>query len=155
MGIAHRDLKPTNIMLTEDMRIKLADFGLSNTYKLGSKLMTSCGSPCYAAPEVIEARAYEPLLADIWSLGIILYLMLSGFLPFQHKSTHTLYKLILAAQYEIPRSISRLAADLIMSILKVNPTKRINISEIRNHPWLRLHLGKIEADDIKETMQSK
>lgn len=142
MGIAHRDLKPSNILLTERMEIKLADFGLSNTYKPGTRLTSSCGSPCYAAPEIIEAKAYDPLLADIWSMGVVLFLMVCGFLPFQHKNTHTLYKLILAARYEVPKSVSKLVADLITGLLRVNPTRRLRATEIKNHPWMRMHTSK-------------
>jgi 5'-AMP-activated protein kinase catalytic alpha subunit len=127
IGVAHRDLKPSNILLTNELKIKLADFGLSNMYREGTKLTSPCGSPCYAAPEVIEGRAYEPLLADIWSMGVVLYMMLTGYLPYQHKNTHSLYKLILNARYEIPSGVSKLAADLIDSIFKTNPAKRIRL----------------------------
>jgi serine/threonine protein kinase len=130
--------------LTNDLKIKLADFGLSNTYKPGTKLSSSCGSPCYAAPEIIEAKLYDPLAADTWSLGVVLFFMVSGYLPFQHKNTHTLYKLILGAKYEIPRSVSKLAGDLIVSLLRVNPLRRLKPIDIKEHPWIRLHTGRNE-----------
>lgn len=139
IGVAHRDLKPSNILLTNDLKLKLADFGLSNMYREGTRLSSPCGSPCYAAPEVIEGRAYDPLAADIWSMGVVLFMMLTGYLPYQHKNTHSLYKLILNARYEIPSGVSRLAADLIESIFRTNPSKRIKLRDIKNHPWIKLH----------------
>ncbi len=81
-GIVHRDLKPENLLLDHNKNIKIVDFGLSNQYKSGEKLKTACGSPCYAAPEMIAGKRYECLNADIWSCGIILYAMLCGYLPF-------------------------------------------------------------------------
>ena len=84
LNIVHRDLKPENLLLDYDKTIRLVDFGLSNTYKKEERLKTACGSPCYAAPEMIEAKKkYEPLLVDIWSCGVILYAMLCGSLPFE------------------------------------------------------------------------
>lgn len=85
---------------------------------------------------------YDPLAADIWSLGIVLFFMVSGFLPFQHKNTHTLYKLILRGKCEVPGSVSKLAGDLIYSLLRVLPTRRLRINEIKSHPWIRLHTAR-------------
>lgn len=77
MGIAHRDLKPSNILLTENKVVKIVDFGLSNMYKLGTKLQSPVGSPSYAAPELIEGKGYIPLNIDIWSFGIVMYVLLT------------------------------------------------------------------------------
>lgn len=83
LKIVHRDLKLENILIDYDQTIRIVDFGLSNTYKTGERLKTACGSPCYAAPEMIDGKEpYEPLMVDIWSAGIILYAMVCGFLPF-------------------------------------------------------------------------
>ena len=90
----HRDLKPENLLL-DDNKIKLVDFGLSNTYKTGGVLKTACGSPCYAAPEMIAGKRYKPLKADIWSSGVVLYAMLCGYLPFEDPNTKRLYKKIM------------------------------------------------------------
>jgi 5'-AMP-activated protein kinase catalytic alpha subunit len=83
LGVCHRDLKPENLLLDHNNNIKLVDFGLSNLYKEGEKLKTACGSPCYAAPEMIRGERYNGLGADIWSSGVILYAMVCGYLPFE------------------------------------------------------------------------
>lgn len=99
LGICHRDLKPENLLMDEDKNIKIIDFGLSNTYEEGTKIKTACGSPCYAAPEMIAGKEYEGLMADIWSCGVILFAMVCGYLPFEDPETSKLYKLILNANY--------------------------------------------------------
>lgn len=83
LGIVHRDLKPENLLLDHQKQIKLVDFGLSNTYKQGETLKTACGSPCYAAPEMIEGKAYYGSRVDVWSTGVILFAMVAGYLPFE------------------------------------------------------------------------
>lgn len=100
IGVAHRDIKPENILLDYQNNVKLIDFGLSNFYQKNEKLLTSCGSPCYAAPEMLVEQAYDPTLADIWSCGIVLYAMICGFLPFEDKSTKVLYHKIKDGYYE-------------------------------------------------------
>ena len=85
-GIAHRDLKPENLLLTGDSKLKIGDFGLSNRICDGKYLLTSCGSPNYAAPEIIDGEPYDGCAADVWSCGIILYTSLSGTLPFDSES---------------------------------------------------------------------
>ena len=91
-GICHRDLKPENLLLErEDHNLKLIDFGLSNTYKPKQLLSTACGSPCYAAPEMIAGKDYVGVKVDVWSCGVILYAMLCGYLPFEDPNTDKLY----------------------------------------------------------------
>ena len=82
----HRDLKPENLMLDHSGNLKLVDFGLSNTYDQGVTLKTACGSPCYAAPEMIEGKRYHGARVDVWSSGIILYAMVAGYHPFEDKN---------------------------------------------------------------------
>lgn len=91
LGIVHRDLKPENLLLDYQNNLKLVDFGLSNTYKPGETLKTACGSPCYAAPEMIEGKNYYGSRVDIWSCGVILFAMVAGYLPFEDKDTSKLY----------------------------------------------------------------
>ncbi len=119
--VCHRDLKPENLLLDDNKNIKIVDFGLSNTYKVGETLKTACGSPCYAAPEMIAGKRYHGLGADIWSSGVILYAMACGYLPFEDPNTTKLYKKILNCDYLIPGFISAGCKDLIKKILNVDP----------------------------------
>jgi 5'-AMP-activated protein kinase, catalytic alpha subunit len=126
-GICHRDLKPENLLLDEANNIKIVDFGLSNTYSKGELLKTACGSPCYAAPEMIAGKRYAGLGSDLWSCGIILYAMTCGYLPFEDPNTNKLYKKILACDYKIPGFISAQNKDIMSRILQTDPGKRYNI----------------------------
>lgn len=117
--------------------IKIVDFGLSNTYKPGETLKTACGSPCYAAPEMVAGKRYNGLPADIWSCGVILYAMVCGYLPFEDPKTNLLYKKILNADYTIPDFVSQECADLIRKILNTDPNQRYTMAEIKEHPWMK------------------
>lgn len=138
LRIVHRDLKPENLLIDYDKGIKLVDFGLSNTYKEGELLKTACGSPCYAAPEMIAGKRYNGAMVDIWSCGVILFALLAGYLPFEDPNTSNLYKKILSADYQVPNFISPEACDLIARILTTDPDKRIKIDQIKQHPWFNL-----------------
>lgn len=118
-----------------DNNIKLADFGLSNVVHDGEFLRTSCGSPNYAAPEVISGNLYAGPEVDVWSCGVILYALLCGTLPFDDESIPNLFKKIKAGMYSLPSHLSQLSRDLILRMLVVDPMKRITIQEIRNHSW--------------------
>lgn len=133
--ICHRDLKPENLLLDDQNNIKIVDFGLSNMYKEGETLKTACGSPCYAAPEMIAGKRYHGLNSDIWSCGIILYAMTCGYLPFEDPNTSKLYKKILNCDFLIPGFISKPSKDLIKKILNTDPTKRFTVNDIRTHEW--------------------
>ena len=137
LGIVHRDLKPENLLLDSEKNIKIVDFGLSNTYLGEECLQTACGSPCYAAPEMIAGNKYQGLQVDLWSCGVILFAMVSGFLPFEDPNTSQLYKKILNCEYESPNWVSDSTKDLISKILNVDPEKRFGIEQIRTHPWYR------------------
>ena len=123
------------MLLDYNKNIKIVDFGLSNTYKEGELLKTACGSPCYAAPEMIAGKKYDGLSVDIWSCGVILFALLCGYLPFEDKNTSVLYKKILDGAFHIPRFVGQEARDLLKRILVTDPDKRIKVSEIRAHPW--------------------
>lgn len=139
IGIAHRDFKPENILLTNDNKVlKIIDFGLGNTYKKGQLLKTACGSPCYIPPEMIKEEGYNPDKSDIWSAGIILYLMLCGHLPFYEEDNQLMYDKIIRGDYDIPKFLSNDAKDIIKKILEVDPKKRLNFEEIKNHPWFNI-----------------
>ena len=138
-GIAHRDFKPENILITNDNTIlKIIDFGLGNLYKNNQLLKTSCGSPCYAPPEMIKDQSYNGALTDIWSSGIILYLMLCGKLPFYHDENEIMYKQILSGNFELPNYLSDNAKDMLKKILEIDPKKRINFEQIKAHPWFNI-----------------
>ena len=113
------------------------DFGLSNIYAKGEELRTACGSPCYAAPEMVLAQPYKGIKTDIWSCGIILFAMCCGYLPFDDPNTTELYRKIAEGNYELPDHISRTLASLFRIILNVNPDKLAAINEIRQHPICR------------------
>ncbi|DAZ93149.1 TPA: hypothetical protein N0F65_006348 [Lagenidium giganteum] len=138
--IVHRDLKPENLLLDADNNVKIADFGLSNIMEDGDFLRTSCGSPNYAAPEVISGRLYAGPEVDVWSCGVILYALLCGSLPFDDESIPNLFKKIRGGMYSLPSHLSELARDLIPRMLVVDPMKRITIPEIRQHPWFQCDL---------------
>ena len=135
--IVHRDLKPENLLLDADNNVKLADFGLSNVANDGEFFRTSCGSPNYAAPEVISGNLYAGPEVDVWSCGVILYALLCGSLPFDDESIPQLFKKIKAGVYSLPSHLSQFARDLILRMLVVDPMKRMSIPEIRAHPWFQ------------------
>ena len=136
-NIVHRDIKPENLLLKHNNILAIIDFGLSNQYKDNKTLNTPCGSPCYAAPEMILGRKYNGLNVDIWSSGIVLYAMVCGYLPFEDKNNDKLYKKILNGHFEMPDRLSPECKDLIKRILIVNPKKRIQLEDIIAHPFLQ------------------
>lgn len=138
LGISHRDLKPENLLLDDEMNLKIVDFGLSNTFRQGELLKTACGSPCYAAPEMIAGKKYDGGKSDIWSCGIILFALICGYLPFEDPNTATLYKKILIGEFKPAKWVSTEGKDLLKKILQVNPELRPSISEIRAHPWCNI-----------------
>ncbi|KAL6705497.1 serine/threonine-protein kinase gin4 [Coniothyrium glycines] len=141
INIHHRDLKPENILLDRDtMTVKLVDFGMAALQPIGKKLTTPCGSPHYAAPEVIKTISYDGAKADVWSCGVILYVLLTGTPPFNYsgedRHLKNLFRDIAEAKYVMP-DISKEAQDLIRRILVVDPKRRIGLDEIWNHPFLQ------------------
>ncbi len=126
----------------------MVDFGLSNIYKDGEKLKTACGSPCYAAPEMIAGKMYHGLRVDIWSCGVIMYALLCGYLPFEDKNTKILYKKILSGEYKLPKFIKSQAKDLMKRILNTDPKKRYTIDQIRAHNWYKKSGVKKEQEGI-------
>lgn len=134
-NVVHRDMKPENLLLDERECIKIVDFGLSNTFQDGQLLQTACGSPCYAAPEMIAGNQYFPPMVDVWSCGVILFALVCGFLPFEDQNHSELYKKILNAEYEVPNFISKEVASLITGMLTTDPAKRMTLEDIRKHVW--------------------
>ncbi|KAH7886390.1 kinase-like domain-containing protein [Phlebopus sp. FC_14] len=142
LKIVHRDLKPENVLLDDDLNVKIADFGLSNEIKDGDFLKTSCGSPNYAAPEVIRGGLYTGPEIDVWSCGVILYVMLCGRLPFEDEDVQTLFTKISQGSYHMPSYLGADARGLINSMLAVDPVKRITIPEITQHPFFTTDLPR-------------
>ncbi|KAG0307092.1 Protein kinase [Linnemannia gamsii] len=138
--IVHRDLKPENLLLDPSMNVKIADFGLSNIMTDGDFLKTSCGSPNYAAPEVISGKLYAGPEVDVWSCGVILYVMLCGRLPFDDDYIPLLFKKINGGIYSLPSFLSPETKYLLTSMLVVDPLKRITIAEIRQNAWFNVGL---------------
>ncbi|XP_016921262.1 maternal embryonic leucine zipper kinase-like [Apis cerana] len=138
LGYAHRDLKPENVLLDKEENLKLIDFGLCAKPKNGidSHLQTSCGSPTYAAPELILGKKYLGSEVDIWSMGVLLYALLCGFLPFDDNNIENLYRKILSGKYDEPSWLSSNSKKLIQAMLQIDPKKRITIQELCNHPWI-------------------
>ncbi|RCN50424.1 kinase domain protein [Ancylostoma caninum] len=137
MGYAHRDLKPENLLLTEDLHLKVIDFGLcAKPTSLTRPLDTCCGSPAYAAPELIAGKAYLGNEADIWSMGVLLYALLCGSLPFEDESMQLLYRKIARGQYHEPEWLSPSSRSLLRSMLQVNPQYRITVRQLLDHPWI-------------------
>ncbi|KAF8971933.1 kinase-like domain-containing protein [Flammula alnicola] len=142
LKIVHRDLKPENVLLDDDLNVKIADFGLSNEISDGDFLTTSCGSPNYAAPEVIRGGVYAGPEIDVWSSGVILYVMLCGRLPFEDDDVQVLFSKISQGNFHIPSYLSQDAKSLITSMLAVDPVKRITIPEITQHPFFTTDLPR-------------
>ncbi|KAF1936867.1 serine threonine protein kinase SNF1p [Clathrospora elynae] len=152
--IVHRDLKPENLLLDERMNVKIADFGLSNIMTDGNFLKTSCGSPNYAAPEVISGKLYAGPEVDVWSCGVILYVLLVGRLPFDDEYIPTLFKKIAAGQYSTPSYLTPGATSLIRKMLMVNPVHRITIPDVRLDPWFTKDLPPYLEPPVQEFYDS-
>lgn len=159
-GVAHRDLKPENLLCNGDgdaMVIKIADFGLSKIFS-NDTLQTSCGTPDYAAPEVLQMDGAYGMEVDMWSVGVITYVLLCGYPPFYAEDHGELFKLILAAQYDFPedewKHISNDAKDFIRHLLVVDPKLRLTAQQCLQHPWLKTSEHKASPIDLSASLSA-
>uniref|UniRef100_H2YPH3 MAP/microtubule affinity-regulating kinase 3 n=1 Tax=Ciona savignyi TaxID=51511 RepID=H2YPH3_CIOSA len=136
--IVHRDLKAENLLLDADMNIKIADFGFSNEFTPGHKLDTFCGSPPYAAPELFQGKKYDGPEVDVWSLGVILYTLVSGSLPFDGQNLKELRERVLRGKYRIPFYMSTDCEHLLRKFLVLNPTKRGTLTAVMQDKWMNI-----------------
>lgn len=139
-GVYHRDLKPENLLLDEDGNLKVSDFGLSalsESKREDGLLHTTCGTPAYVAPEVISKKGYDGSKSDIWSCGVILYVLLAGHLPFYDRNLMEMYKKIAKGSYKCPHWFPPDARRLLARILDPNPNTRVSAASIMENPWFK------------------
>uniref|UniRef100_A0A8C7QJT8 non-specific serine/threonine protein kinase n=1 Tax=Oncorhynchus mykiss TaxID=8022 RepID=A0A8C7QJT8_ONCMY len=151
--IVHRDLKAENLLLDADMNIKIADFGFSNEFTMGSKLDTFCGSPPYAAPELFQGKKYDGPEVDVWSLGVILYTLVSGSLPFDGQNLKELRERVVRGKYRIPFYMSTDCENLLKRFLVLNPSKRGTLEQIMKDRWINAGLEENELKPFMEPEQ--
>ncbi|KAG8079322.1 hypothetical protein GUJ93_ZPchr0007g6079 [Zizania palustris] len=154
-GVYHRDLKPENLLLDENSNLKVSDFGLSafaDCKRQDGLLHTTCGTPAYVAPEVINRKGYDGANADIWSCGVILFVLLAGYLPFHDKNLMDMYKKIGKAEFKCPSWFTTDVRRLLLRILDPNPSTRISMEKIMENPWFRKGL---DAKLLRYNLQKK
>jgi len=141
--IVHRDLKPENILYSttaEDSPIKVADFGLARVISNKEMMKTACGTPGYVAPEVLKNKGYDSGAVDMWSTGVILYILLCGFPPFYEEELPALFEQILHARYDFPSpwwdNVSKEAKELVQGLLTIDPVKRLTAAQVMALPWV-------------------
>ncbi|CAI5454505.1 unnamed protein product [Caenorhabditis angaria] len=152
--VVHRDLKPENLLLDDQNNVKIADFGLSNIMTDGDFLRTSCGSPNYAAPEVISGKLYAGPEVDVWSCGVILYALLCGTLPFDDEHVPSLFRKIKSGIFPMPDFLERPIVNLLLHMLCVDPMKRATIKDVIAHEWFQKDLPNYLFPPINESEAS-
>jgi hypothetical protein len=141
-GIAHRDLKPENLLLDGNDNLKISDFGLSNLQRGGPQgngtlLQTVCGTPNYVAPEVLKEKGYNGMMADVWSCGVILFVMLAGYLPFDDPNMNHLFNKIERGDFRMAKNFTDPVKDIIGKMMTVDPAQRLTLEQVIAHPWFQ------------------
>ncbi|KAK4717649.1 hypothetical protein R3W88_015987 [Solanum pinnatisectum] len=157
-GVYHRDLKPENLLLDDDENLKISDFGLSalaESKHQDGLLHTTCGTPAYVAPEVINRRGYNGTKADIWSCGVVLYVLLAGYLPFQDSNLMEMYRKIGKAEYKCPSWFPPEARRLLSRMLDPNPSSRISLAKIRASPWFRRGISTSSKSTVVDEVSTE
>eukprot|EP01025_Chloroclados_australasicus_P014307 TRINITY_DN166_c1_g1_i2.p1 TRINITY_DN166_c1_g1~~TRINITY_DN166_c1_g1_i2.p1 ORF type:complete len:489 (-),score=39.73 TRINITY_DN166_c1_g1_i2:362-1828(-) len=155
-GIYHRDLKPENVLLSSNGDVKLSDFGLGSlpesTRGPDGQLQTTCGTPNYVAPEVLRRKGYKGAPADVWSLGVVLYVITAAALPFDEPNVQLLFRSILRGQFDLPHHFSPELKDLLRKMICIDPEQRISISEMREHPWVKIDYNPPFVEALSATV---
>ena len=156
MNIAHRNIRTEHILFDKNNRPKLIGFNYSTFYEKNKKIKGMFGSLCYTCPEILNDEEYVPELADVWSLGVVLYVMICGYLPFSEENDEKNKEYISEGKIEYPKEISNKVKDLLKHMLDINCNKRYNLQKIMKHPWVKkytenknMFLGGINVFEIK------
>ncbi|KAF8413733.1 hypothetical protein HHK36_001726 [Tetracentron sinense] len=147
-GVYHRDLKPENLLLDENGNLKVSDFGLSallESRRQDGLLHTTCGTPAYVAPEVINKKGYDGAKADIWSCGVVLFVLMAGYLPFHDSNLMEMYRKISKGEFKCPQWFQPEVRKLLSRILDPNPSARITVAKLMESPWFKKGFKQIES----------
>jgi serine/threonine protein kinase len=136
VGVAHRDIKPENIFIDADGRLKLGDFGLAKYVGESGITGTGCGSPCYTSPEIISGKPYNAKKSDMWSCGVLLFVMVTGQLPWTQRNQVQLFRQIRRGAYSVPDGVGPDCANLIRSLMTVKQDARLDVDGVLAHPWM-------------------
>ncbi|KAJ3427932.1 protein kinase [Anaeramoeba flamelloides] len=142
MGICHRDLKPENLLLDKNFTLKIADFGMCHLLNKDEYLTSFCGTSHYVAPEILSRKRYNGKCADVWSCGVILYLLLCGELPFNANRSKKLFEKIKKGSFKLPKKLTKSEKDLLKRMLNIDPKRRITLPEIKQHHWFKSNFPK-------------
>lgn len=154
-SVMHRDIKLDNILLDSNSNIKICDFGIAKIISRGVKVKEQCGTPAYMAPEIMNEDGYETFYPDFWSLGVLLYAMLFGTVPFKANNMEELHMLIKRGEFDFPPEASPEAKNLISGLIVVNPKKRLTLPEILSHAWLKEISEESDTSDNEEEQKTE